>query len=99
MGDIVFALKRHGMKIDVVTEGEFARLMQEASGNDSFSEAVTSLVAYNGKGEDKNVQVESDNYFTTNALYRLDFKWPIVDDAYLEKVISAVESLDFFDKI
>ena len=99
MGDIVFALKRHGMKINIVTEGEFARIMQEASGNDSFSEAVTSLVAYNGRGEDKNVQVESDNYFTTNVLYRLDYKWPIVDDAYLEKVISAVESLEFFNKI
>ena len=44
-------------------------------------------------------QLGSDNNFITNVLYRLGFKWPVVDDAYLEKVISAVESLDFFNKI
>ena len=97
-GDIIFAMNRHGFRIDIVTEKEFARIMQEASENDANSEALMSLTAYESK-EDNIVPVTSDNYFTTNALYRLGFKWPIVDDAYLEKLISAVESLEFFKNL
>ena len=99
MGDIVFALKHHGMKIDIVTESQFAEIMHEASQKDSYSEAITSLVAYDGSADEKIIQMDSDNFFTTNALYCLDFKWPIVDDTYLEKVISAVESMEFFNRI
>ena len=97
-GDIIFAMTRHGYKIDIVTDKEFAGILQEASENDSYSETVMSLTAYEGK-EANIVPVISDNYFTINALYRLGFKWPIVDDAYLEKVISAVESLEFFKNL
>lgn len=99
MGDIIFALKRYGLKIDIVTESEFATIMQEASGKDAFSEAVASLVAYDEGGKEKITVTENDNYFTISALYRLGFKWPIVDDSYLEKVISAVDTLGFFDNI
>ena len=97
-GDIIFALNRHGFKIDIVTEEEFAGIMQKALENDAYSEALMSLTAYEEK-EDNIVPVESDNYFTINALYRLGYKWPIVDDAYLEKMISAVESLEFFKNL
>ena len=97
-GDIIFALNRHGFKIDIVTEREFAGILEAASENDSYSESVMALRAYEER-EDNIVQVESDNYFTINVLYRLGFKWPIVDDAYLEKVISAVESLEFFKNL
>ena len=34
-----------------------------------------------------------------SSVYRLGFKWPIVDDTYLEKVISAVETLEFFKNL
>ena len=33
---------------------------------------------------------------TINALFRLGFRWPIVDDGYLEKMIWALDSLGFF---
>ena len=41
--------------------------------------------------------VETDNRFTTNILYRLGFSWPFIDDEYLEKVIMALQTLDFFE--
>ena len=56
-----------------------------------------SLVAYQNK--DNTIAVPSNNRFTTNALYHLNFKWPIIDDAYLEKLIAAVDSLGFFDSL
>ncbi len=99
MGDIVFALKEHGFRIDIVTDREFAAIMKEASENEAYSEAVMSLTAYDERGGETIVPVGSDNYFTINALYRLGFKWPIVDDIYLQKIISAVESLGFFKNL
>jgi hypothetical protein len=58
-----------------------------------------SLLAYE-TGDDKNlVAVRSDNFFTTNALYRLNFHWPIIDDQYLVKLIAGIDSLGFFDRL
>ena len=97
--DIIFALKRHGFNINIVTENEFRGIMQEAMTDEAESETIMSLMAYDERGGERIIQVGSDNFFTTNALYRLDFKWPIIDDAYLEKVIEAVDTLEFFNKI
>ncbi|MCR4655776.1 MAG: SDR family oxidoreductase [Lachnospiraceae bacterium] len=98
-GDIIFALNRHGLKIAIVTEKEFTGIMQAASENDSYSESIMSMTAYEAREGENLVPVESDNCFTVNALYRLGFKWPIVDDAYLERIISAVETLEFFQNL
>ena len=38
----------------------------------------------------------SENQFTAEALYRLGYKWPITDDAYLENAIKALDTLEFF---
>ena len=62
-----------------------------------FYFSKNSLIAYNNaKGEDL-VPVEADCRFSTNALFRLGFVWPIIDDAYLKKVIWALDTLGFFD--
>ncbi len=55
-----------------------------------------SLVACRNKEGENLVQVEADCRFTTNALFRLGFRWPIIDDAYLEKAIWALDTLGFF---
>lgn len=39
----------------------------------------------------------ADNRFTSEVLYRMDFKWPITDDEYLRKAIEALYGLNFFD--
>ena len=55
-----------------------------------------SLVAYSNKEGETLKMVDSDRRFTINALFRLGFRWPIVDDGYLEKMIWALDSLSFF---
>lgn len=42
--------------------------------------------------------VGAEHRFTLNALFRLGFKWPIIGDHYMERIISALDSLDFFSK-
>ncbi|MCR5060358.1 MAG: hypothetical protein K6A80_04910 [Saccharofermentans sp.] len=76
----------------MMTVGQYA-----ASG--AKSDSILSLVAYNNKGGDKSVKmVGADNKFSVNALYRGGFKWPIIDDDYLENAIAALDTLMFFDE-
>ncbi len=58
--------------------------------------AVLSLVAYNNKEGENLIPVEADCRFTTNALFRLDYRWPIIDDMYLDRAIWALDTLGFF---
>ncbi|MCQ2058794.1 MAG: amino acid adenylation domain-containing protein [Bacteroidaceae bacterium] len=41
--------------------------------------------------------VNTDNMFTANVLYRLGFSWPFMDGAYLERTLSSLLTLDYFD--
>lgn len=49
------------------------------------------------KGEQRH-KISSDNSFTTKALYRLGFSWPVVGLEYLEKSLLKLKELGFFDK-
>ena len=41
--------------------------------------------------------VETENKFTANILYRLGFSWTLPDKAYIERVISGLVTLGYFD--
>ena len=41
--------------------------------------------------------LDYSNRFTAQVLYRLDYKWPVTDDRYLESAIEALDRLAFFD--
>ena len=43
--------------------------------------------------------IDYDNTFTTKALYRLGFKWPIINEKYLENVFESLSALAFFDEV
>ena len=57
---------------------------------------MLSLVAYSNKEGDDLALVEADHRFSVNALFRLGFKWPIIDDSYLERAIWSLDSFGFF---
>ena len=72
-------------------------------------ESVTDVMVYNDDeansaaavGEQQyetRVKVSSDTSFTTKALYRLGFAWPITNEAYLESMIDMLDDKAFFDK-
>ena len=96
MADLIAAISDYGHPIDVVSEEQFQQALSDAARHVEDSEAVLSLVAYDNKKGENLVPVEANCRFTTNALFRLGFRWPIVDDAYLEKAIWALDTLGFF---
>ena len=99
MADVMDAICRHGFNVKIVPDAHFRDRLAEALKHEDESRTVLSLVAYANKEGEALTMVDSDHRFTVNALFRLGFRWPIIDDAYLERVIWALDSLSFFTEL
>ena len=91
-------MTRYGFNIRQVSQREFMTAVEEAKKDETMNEAVLGLAAYDTGIGDKKTAIECDNRFTTALLYRLGFMWPIVDEAYIENSIRALDGLWFFRK-
>lgn len=98
MADVVAAMRAYGFSIDLVEDEVFAQTVAEAAKDASKSEIVLGLLAYDENDADAKAMIGQDNRFTTNALYRLGYKWPITDDAYLKRAIEALDTMNFFEE-
>ena len=96
MADLMAVVRQHGFDVKTVSEEEFRNTLSEATKHEEESRTVLSLVAYSNKEGDDLALVEADHRFTVNALFRLGFKWPIIDDSYLERAIWSLDSFGFF---
>ena len=98
IGDVIQAMNEAGIPVETVTDDEFRRKFSEAMADEKKSSIVSPLIAY--QVSDKNTvefMIGYDNSFTTKALYRLGFKWPMTDTAYLDSAIRALDTLSFFE--
>ena len=75
----------------------FEEAVKEFAKNGNDSDAVSGLIAYTSHNENEIYTMEYSNRFTAQVLYRLDYKWPVTDDRYLESAIEALDRLAFFD--
>ena len=90
---VIEAVNSCGLQVVPVKDEEyyadFYRMMGDASKNEKISALLTN--------DRPDIHIlETDNCFTANILYRLGFSWPFIDNAYLEKVIRALDTLEFF---
>ncbi len=99
MSDVIYAMKNHGFKIEIVPDDEFEKLVNKYASAHEGSDAVSGLIAYTSRGTTSIYELDYVNDFTTQVLYRLGFKWPITDDSYLENAIKALDNLEFFDDV
>lgn len=98
MSDVIYAMKKYGFKIDVISEDEFQKSMLATMEDEKSNQAISGLIAYlSSDTHSKFYWIDSNNKFTTEVLYRLDYKWPIISDDYMKQSIKALEGLNFFD--
>ena len=97
MSDVIYAMRAYGFAIDIVPDEVFAATLREASEHAELSGTVLGLIAYDSGDGSARYEIPAVNDFTARALYRLNYKWPITDDAYLENAIRALDTLGFFD--
>ena len=91
MADLIYAMRNHGFKIDIVED------VKEFAKDSKDSDVVSGLIAYTSHNENEIYTLDYSNRFTAQVLYRLDYKWPVTDDRYLESAIEALDRLAFFD--
>lgn len=97
MSDVIYNMKDYGFKINIVSDKEFSETLKNSEKDEKLSDAVLGLIAYQSSDGKPRYEIMADNRFTSEVLYRMDFKWPITDDEYLRKAIEALYGLNFFD--
>ena len=96
MGDIVYALRESGFDIDVINKDAFDIQLKESVADEKHNQFVAPLVNYNLDDDAIRIENETTNDFTVKALYRLGFKWSIIDMEYMKKSIEMLKTLGFF---
>jgi hypothetical protein len=97
LGDVIYAMREHGFGIRIVSDEYFAQMLADYSATHEGSDAVSGLIAYASHDTQSACYLGYDDTFTTRALYRLGWKWPITDDAYLKGAIAKLDDLGFFE--
>ncbi len=99
IGDVIEVMKEKGMNIEAVEECEFEKHLSLAMRDKSKAEALAGLIAYLNLGRGKRVfMLSTSNDYTVQVLYRYGFKWPLTTDGYLDKFISLLTGLGFFEE-
>ncbi|MBB5336290.1 non-ribosomal peptide synthetase [Pectinatus brassicae] len=97
MSDVIASMNRHGFVIEIVDDEKFNECLHIAMQDVKLSKAAAGLIAYMEHDGDTRYEIEAVNKFTIEALYRLNYLWPITSLGYLDKSISMLEQLGFFD--
>ncbi len=91
---LIDSCNRCGIPIEAAEDEIYYAEYHKKLGDDRINARLTGLAAYDIRDAHA---VETDNLFTTNILYRIGFSWPLVDDAYLDRAITSIMTLDYFD--
>ena len=97
MGDVIYAMNKIGAGIRVVSDQEFNDLLNTFMNDETKNDLVSILISYNLDSNKKIVFIGYDSAFTTKILYRINFRWPIVTEDYIEKSLLALMRLGYFD--
>lgn len=97
MGDLVQCMNEYGFKIDIVKDEIFNQKLMEFMADENKNMLVSSLISYSSSDKTRISEfILSNNEFSIKALYRLGFKWSIVNEEYISKMIKALDTLGFF---
>ncbi|MEG0662402.1 MAG: SDR family oxidoreductase, partial [Anaerovoracaceae bacterium] len=98
MGDLVAAMNTAGISVEAVDDVEFQKRLTEALQDERKNMLVSGLISYLSSDADTvRSYVPEDHTFTKNVLYRLNYRWPLTDERYLNNVMESLITLGFFD--
>ena len=98
LGDVLTGLSSVGEGIRFVEQEEFAEAMEQAKSDPQNAGQMSSLLAYQDMAHgQKTTDVERDNDYTTQVLYRLGFAWSPTSWDYVERMLTAIGGFGFFE--
>ena len=98
LGDILAGFEKIGKSIRYVEQDEFRQAILEGSQDPKKASLMSALLAYQDMTHgQKAVAIERNNRYTSAVLLRLGFRWSIPDSAYVNRMLTAISQLGFFD--
>ena len=98
LGDVLAELSTINESIRFVEMDEFQRAMDEAGQDPQKAKQMAALLAYQDMGHgQKTADVQRDNDYTTQVLYRLGFAWSPTSWDYVERMLAAISGFGFFE--
>ena len=98
LGDVLSGLTSVTGGIRFVEQEEFQQAMDEAGQDPQKAKQMAALLAYKDMAHgQKTADVQRDNDYTTQVLYRLDFSWSPTSWDYVERMLTAIGGFGFFE--
>ena len=98
LGDVLMGLSAVTGGIRFVEQEDFAAAMEAAKDDPQKARQMASLLAYQDMAHgQKTTDVERDNDYTTQVLYRLGFSWSPTSWDYVERMLTALGGFGFFE--
>jgi amino acid adenylation domain-containing protein/thioester reductase-like protein len=98
LGDVLSGLTSVGQEIRFVEQEEFQQAMDEAGQDPQKAKQMAALLAYKDMAHgQKTADVQRDNDYTTQVLYRLGFAWSPTSWDYVERMLTAIGGFGFFE--
>ena len=98
LGDVLSGLASVGQGIRFVEQEDFHKAMDEAGQDPQKAKQMAALLAYKDVAHgQKTADVKRDNNYTTQVLYRLDFRWSPTSWDYVERMLTAIGGFGFFE--
>ncbi|MCR5013372.1 MAG: amino acid adenylation domain-containing protein [Bacteroidales bacterium] len=100
LGDVLMGLTAVGEGIRFVEQKEYEQEMERAKDDPQRAKQMASMLAYQDMAHgQKSGDVNRDNDYTTQVLYRYDFAWSPTSWDYVERMLTAIGGLGFFDEL
>ncbi|MBP5514385.1 MAG: amino acid adenylation domain-containing protein [Bacteroidaceae bacterium] len=98
LGDVLLGLTTVGKGIRFVEQEDFQQAMNEASNDPQKAKTLSSMLAYQDMAHgQKTADVQRDNDYTTQVLYRLGFSFSPTSWDYVERMLNAIGGFGFFE--
>jgi len=97
-GDVMSELKLIGDAPRQVEAADYEQILQQAKGDPKRAQQLQSLIAYQDLAHGQQaVAIRTSNDYTTQVLYRLGFRWSSTSWNYVDRFLTAIDGLGFFD--
>lgn len=98
LGDVTRAMAK-ALKTDIaeVEDDDFQQRLMTAASDPEKAKILQSMLAYKSVGKDKVTIFKKYNPYTINVLARMGFHWDVTSMEYVQRFISAIAALDFFE--
>ena len=98
LGDVLSGLASVTGGIRFVEQEDFQQAMDEAGQDPQKAKQMAALLAYKDMAHgQKTADVQRDNDYTTQVLYRLGFSWSPTSWDYVERMLTAIGGFGFFE--